>query len=97
MKPRSSGSGRGKTPVAQNVLVQKLEHLAVPNQVRLAVRSRHQDNHSRIDQSVPQLYEMQYSPRAPRPDQHGLGGAQIEGRQAVRELLIARKRRAFEV
>jgi len=26
-----------------------------------------------------------------------LGGAQIEGRQAVRELLIARKRRAFEV
>lgn len=44
--------------MAQNVLVQKLEHLAVPNQVRLAVRSRHQDNHSRIDQSVPQLYEM---------------------------------------
>jgi len=36
-------------------------------------------------------------PRAPRPDQHGLGGSQIEGRQAVRELLIAQRRRTFEI
>ena len=36
-------------------------------------------------------------PRAPRPDKHSLGGSQVEGRQAVRELLIARKRKAFEV
>lgn len=35
--------------------------------------------------------------RAPRPDQHGLGGSQIEGRQAVRELLIAQRRRIFEI
>ena len=25
-------------------------------------------------------------PRAPRPDKHSLGGSQVEGRQAVREL-----------
>ena len=36
-------------------------------------------------------------PRAPRPDQHGLGGSQIEGRQAVRELLIAQRRKTFEI
>jgi 23S rRNA (guanosine2251-2'-O)-methyltransferase len=36
-------------------------------------------------------------PRAPRPDKHSLGGSQVEGRQAVRELLIARKRKAYEI
>ncbi len=36
-------------------------------------------------------------PRAPRPDQHGLGGSQIEVRQAVRELLISQLRKTFEI
>lgn len=35
--------------------------------------------------------------RAIKTNDHGLGGAQIEGRQAVRELLIARKRRTIEI
>ncbi|MHB1129545.1 MAG: TrmH family RNA methyltransferase, partial [Ilumatobacteraceae bacterium] len=35
--------------------------------------------------------------RTTKPNDHGLGGAQIEGRQAVRELLIARKRRIIEI
>lgn len=35
--------------------------------------------------------------RTARTNDHGLGGAQIEGRQAVRELLIARKRRIIEI
>lgn len=35
--------------------------------------------------------------RTSKTSDHGLGGAQIEGRQAVRELLIARKRRIIEI
>lgn len=35
--------------------------------------------------------------RTAKTNDHGLGGAQIEGRQAVRELLIARKRRIIEI
>ncbi len=35
--------------------------------------------------------------RAAKTSDHGLGGAQIEGRQAVRELLIAGKRRVIEI
>lgn len=35
--------------------------------------------------------------RTAKTSDHGLGGAQIEGRQAVRELLIARKRRIIEI
>lgn len=44
----------------------------------------------------------QHEPRQPRPAQgaggrQGLGGEQIEGRQAVRELLLARRRRVREL
>ena len=35
--------------------------------------------------------------RTAKSNDHGLGGAQIEGRQAVRELLIAGKRRIIEI
>lgn len=35
--------------------------------------------------------------RAPRPDKRELGGTQVEGRQAVREMLIAQRRRVFEI
>ncbi|MEO8163598.1 MAG: 23S rRNA (guanosine(2251)-2'-O)-methyltransferase RlmB [Ilumatobacteraceae bacterium] len=35
--------------------------------------------------------------RTSKTSDHGLGGAQIEGRQAVRELLIAGKRRVIEI
>ncbi|MEK7410640.1 MAG: 23S rRNA (guanosine(2251)-2'-O)-methyltransferase RlmB [Actinomycetota bacterium] len=35
--------------------------------------------------------------RTAKTNDHGLGGAQIEGRQAVRELLIAGKRRIIEI
>lgn len=35
--------------------------------------------------------------RAAKTKDHGIGGVQIEGRQAVRELLIARKRRIIEI
>lgn len=35
--------------------------------------------------------------RTTKTNDHGLGGAQIEGRQAVRELLIAGKRRVIEI
>ena len=36
-------------------------------------------------------------PRAPRPDKHSLGGSQVEGRQAVRELLIGQRRKVKEI
>ena len=36
-------------------------------------------------------------PLAPERDKHGLGGDQVEGRQAVRELLLAGRRRVHEV
>jgi 23S rRNA (guanosine2251-2'-O)-methyltransferase len=35
--------------------------------------------------------------RPPRPEPKGLGGEQVEGRQAVRELLVANRRRVHEV
>lgn len=35
--------------------------------------------------------------RSSRPDKRDLGGTQVEGRQAVREMLIAQRRRVFEI
>jgi len=35
--------------------------------------------------------------RSSRPDKRELGGTQVEGRQAVREMLIAQRRRVFEI
>jgi 23S rRNA (guanosine2251-2'-O)-methyltransferase len=35
--------------------------------------------------------------RTSRPDKRDLGGTQVEGRQAVREMLIAQRRRVFEI
>lgn len=35
--------------------------------------------------------------RPSRPDKRELGGTQVEGRQAVREMLIAQRRRVFEI
>ncbi|MEP6659278.1 MAG: 23S rRNA (guanosine(2251)-2'-O)-methyltransferase RlmB [Acidimicrobiales bacterium] len=36
-------------------------------------------------------------PRSPKPRQRGLGGEQVEGRQAVRETLLARRRKVHEI
>ncbi|HKY14276.1 MAG TPA: 23S rRNA (guanosine(2251)-2'-O)-methyltransferase RlmB [Microthrixaceae bacterium] len=37
------------------------------------------------------------APRGRRDDSHGLGGTQVEGRQSVRELLLAGTRKVYEV
>jgi 23S rRNA (guanosine2251-2'-O)-methyltransferase len=97
MKPRSSGSGRGKNSSGTKRLGAKTgaPRGAKPGAPRSAKQAPRQSLKDRPKR--PAAVRDAHSPRAPRPDQHGLGGAQIEGRQAVRELLIARKRRAFEV
>ena len=80
---RSAASGSGRSPTGKRVDPRDARRdprdaKRPPRDAKYAPRAAVNTKRSR----PPAREHM--GPRAPRPDQHGLGGSQIEGRQAVR-------------